>query len=919
MAGAVILNLSKNNPIDSAKKAKFQSDIDTFKSELSLYELGKIANSSANYDPSLLNADKSGSTENGSQTVDATRPITEIISSMKRTKYDDVLEIEAGKLVYIGSNITESNWASSLIEVKGFSINLSVIPDSTHISGQVSLSGDIVDVTKIEYCKIYLSTESGVRTQEAAITITNMSLSETFDITEGVEEYKTYYIIVDIKMTNEAEVRTKELKVVSSVDDVKPNIAQISKPIYSRFLEIAPVAITMSDNDGGSGISKTNSKYIVDQINTNYNEEDLVWNAGINFTFEDFVLDIATIKPEVPSDGEYYIHVLSVDNSGNKISSISSKIMVDTTVPNEPLITIPTQSTTSSTQATVTMSDNTNGSGLNLSNCKYIYSTISSPYGDTEEIWNTATVFSSAIQTITVTSSTNEIYYLHVLLVDNAGNRREILSSGVTTNTDVPVAPVVTGTVATNAWTNQNVTLTVNTVTSPNIVKYEYTINGGSFQTYSSTDKIIITGEGTTIIKARAVNNVGTAGAESVGYIVNIDRTSPVVTFGTNGGQNITQVSTTVSVTDSESGVKATTLQYVWDTQNSVTPSSGWTTFTNGSALSKTGDGQYYLWIKATDNTGNTIIAKSNKFIVGELFEIVSSIRTYNVTFSGATTGYSYDNPVIPAGFRAVNTDDAKWDNLLTDWNNGLVIVDSYGNQFVWVPVDGTNVAYAKWCTTNISYANTTDDTLPTGFSVSNITTTYKGFYIARYESAFDYNSGSIRAASKKSSNKTTTNWSTTRNSTYNGYLWNYVSYTDSKSYAESMAASYGYNTSLIGTNLITGAQWDTTLKWIQNSGKTVTDSRAWGNHPNSISPANVSGYGNLQISGYSNYWKAKNIYDLAGNAWEWANEKYSSYYILRGGNYYDNGADYPASRRSYGNASDTTNIRSFRVAIFIK
>ncbi len=854
--------MSKNNPIESAKKAKFQSDIDTFKSELSLYELNQMSKTDGSYDSKLLNSDKSGTLENGSQTQDTARPITEIISSMKGTKYDDILKVEAGELVYIGNNIAESNWADGLIEIKGFSVNLTVVPDSTHISGTVSLTGGLVDKNKIDYYKIYLTTSSGDKSGEPLV-ITQKNESVSFDITSGVEPYKTYYVIVDVKMSNESDVRTKEVKVVSSVDTVSPNAAQISKSEYSKSLIITPIAITMVDNDGGSGISKTNSKYIVDQISTNYGEQDAVWNAAVNLTTDNFTGNTAIISKEVPSDGEYYIHALSVDNAGNKSSSTSSKLIVDTIVPNEPTITIPTQATTNSIQATVVMSDNTNGSGLDLSNCKYTYSTASTPYGDTEVIWNTATVLTSATQTITVTSSTNEIYYLHVLLVDKAGNRREVLSSGVTTNTDVPVAPTITGTVATNTWINQNVTLTVNTVTSPSISKYEYSIDSGTWQTYNSTDKIIITGEGKTYVKARAVNNVGTVGAESTGYVVNIDKTAPTVTFGTNGGQSATQVSTTVSATDSASGINTSTLQYVWDTQNSTTPSSGWATFTNGATLTKTGDGSYYLWIKAIDNATNQVTTKSSKFTVGEI-DIVSDIKTVNATFSGATNGYSYNNPVIPAGFMAANTDDAKWTKLSTDWNNGLVIIDSYGNQFVWVPIDGTNVTYAKWCTTGNSYAGTTNDTLPSGFSVSNITTTYKGFYVARYESTFDYNGGSIRVASKKSSNKTTTDWSGSRDITHNGYVWNFINYTQAKSYSENMGSAYGYNTSLIGTNLITGEQWDTALKWIQNSGKSTTDSRSWGNHNDSTSPANISGYSQLQVSGYSNYWKAKNIYDLS-------------------------------------------------------
>lgn len=290
---------------------------------------------------------------------------------------------------------------------------------------------------------------------------------------------------------------------------------------------------------------------------------------------------------------------------------------------------------------------------------------------------------------------------------------------------------------------------------------------------------------------------------------------------------------------------------------------------------------------------------------------------TQNSTINGKMP--TYNNPVIPAGFVPINTADANWNNVSADWNNGLVIQDTSGNQFVWVPVDGTNVPYAKWTTTNISHVSTTNDTLPTGITneIDQITK-YKGFYIARYESMFDYNSGNIRVASKKSANKTTINWSATRNGTYNGYLWNFVNYIDSKAYSESMDTSYGYNTSLIGTSLVTGTQWDTVLKWAQNSGKNVVDSRSWGNYSDSISPANISGFGNLQITGFSDYWKTKNIYDLAGNTSEWSSEIYGSTRIVRGGDFNSPATTFPAALR-YNLATDFVNDDiGFRTVLYI-
>ena len=64
----------------------------------------------------------------------------------------------------------------------------------------------------------------------------------------------------------------------------------------------------------------------------------------------------------------------------------------------------------------------------------------------------------------------------------------------------------------------------------------------------------------------------------------------------------------------------------------------------------------------------------------------------------------SANNPTIPAGFKPVDTDKAKWDTESSeptqiDVNEGLVIEDKEGNQFVWIPVE-TVVA------TNITEAN---------------------------------------------------------------------------------------------------------------------------------------------------------------------------------------------------------------------
>ena len=292
----------------------------------------------------------------------------------------------------------------------------------------------------------------------------------------------------------------------------------------------------------------------------------------------------------------------------------------------------------------------------------------------------------------------------------------------------------------------------------------------------------------------------------------------------------------------------------------------------------------------------------------------INTVAPYNATVDGLSPSYS--DPIIPKGFKAVNVGTV-WP---TDWNSGLVIEDASGNQFVWVPVDGTNVPYAKWCTAGITYVGSTDDTLPNGItSELNQITNYGGFYIGRYEAAFAY-VNQAAAAMIPSTAVATATWTNRRNATHIGYLFNFLMYTEAKTISENFAFNYGWDALKVKTGLTTGTQWDTMMKWIQNSGKNVmTNSTSWGNYLDSTSPANVSGYGALQVSPYSELWKANNIYGLAGNTWEFTSEIVSgTYRSIRGGAYTVSGTGYPAGWRDKDVTTSNQPAESFRVVLYI-
>ena len=86
--------------------------------------------------------------------------------------------------------------------------------------------------------------------------------------------------------------------------------------------------------------------------------------------------------------------------------------------------------TTGSVTATVTFTDNE--SGLNITGSKWVYNTNAGAMGEDESSYTNSFVNNNNPQTITLSTTTAGTYYLHVLTVDNAGNKQETISDAIT-------------------------------------------------------------------------------------------------------------------------------------------------------------------------------------------------------------------------------------------------------------------------------------------------------------------------------------------------------------------------------------------------------------------------------------------------------------------------------------------------------
>ena len=187
----------------------------------------------------------------------------------------------------------------------------------------------------------------------------------------------------------------------------------------------------------------------------------------------------------------------------------------------------------------------------------------------------------------------------------------------------------------------------------------------------------------------------------------------------------------------------------------------------------------------------------------------------------------------------------------------------------------GTSYDYANYATAGFSSLANMAETMVSEYEeMIKSLEKYKGFYIGRYE---------LTANGEKTGATQNKNW--------------YTLYKNCTTLATG---------SKVKTRMIWGLQWDATCNWLASSGFSITDSSTWGNYSNNT----ADGHGSLQDTGYSESWKANNIYDFAGNCWEITQEAINTGDRAdRGGFYGDRGSSSPAfDRVSYNN----NNINSF-------
>ena len=335
-----------------------------------------------------------------------------------------------------------------------------------------------------------------------------------------------------------------------------------------------------------------------------------------------------------------------------------------------------------------------------------------------------------------------------------------------------------------------------------------------------------------------------------------------------------------------------------------------------------------YITFSHSITGGTTVVDKTIPYAV-------TANGTYTFTVTGTVNGKSYTKNVsvtvnqfkdvyeymqtntkvtysdgdvwVPEGFKVAG-------DSASTVQNGVVIEDKDGNQFVWVPV-ATIADYKRtWYTGDGSFSDYSE-ALPEDEKTS--VERYKGFYIGRYEAG---DKESTVAKTLRSSNDVTKTVTIKANQA----PYNYVTRTQAKSLAEGFATKQGYKAK---TKLVSSYAWDTTIAFLQKVNSDYGSSSEEGNYSNTtFSYTDITGASKTKAK--SSYVLVPtgqttpvcNIYDMGGNVDEWTTESYSNTrrpYAGRGGGYGISFASYPAGGRDF-NPDDAYADVGFRLTLFM-
>ena len=261
----------------------------------------------------------------------------------------------------------------------------------------------------------------------------------------------------------------------------------------------------------------------------------------------------------------------------------------------------------------------------------------------------------------------------------------------------------------------------------------------------------------------------------------------------------------------------------------------------------------------------------------------------------------------IPAGFKIAS-------NSATAVTGGVVIEDKDGNQYVWIPVDNINeykrTDFGKQ-DGNYSYYF---DIITSNDDQTSVTT-YKGYYIGRYEAGDSVSTANktLRVNGASVTNKVAIKKGQAP--------YNFVTIDQAKTLAEEMDTVEGYTKGT--TKLCTSYAWDTAINFIQRTNSDYGTNSWEGNYKDTtFSYTDITGITKTSpdyIMPTGQTTAVSNIYDMGGNVYEWTTETANNVGpVPRGGSANNSYKDAPAGYRNGTSPALSLGLIAFRITLYL-
>ena len=411
--------------------------------------------------------------------------------------------------------------------------------------------------------------------------------------------------------------------------------------------------------------------------------------------------------------------------NGEQSSNPQSTTVADTTAPEKANIEVTPASVLVRENLTATVTHVDNETGVDIENSKWVLTQIETEIGIGEDVISQYTgSFTANPDTITLDSSNAGTYYLHILTVDNAGNKTETVSSAI-------IISAITGTVTQNGqvtWDAGKATLVLQGSDSQYTIVYKIN-EQGSWQTYNGTS-ITELSHGDTVTACLTNASQTTFGPEATFEIK--DETDPTVTVTAQGSPSTNSITVTAQASDAQSGMKEEptyTFQIKQSGAGSYTTPSGASNVSNatytftGLTQGTTYDIQVIVNGDNAGNSGTGTTQATTQTVPGadaglETGNITASPVTWENEKAKVTLTSNVEDPKMQIEYQINATNEEDW----TASDSPVTVSNlNHGDTVYARLTDGTNVgAYAsinildteKPVVSNISVDEITSDSI---------------------------------------------------------------------------------------------------------------------------------------------------------------------------------------------------------------